>query len=187
MQRSHHCLYVPEEPRAYYFSNYVMHKINNKLGTNKCQACQLSLSSMAFRFMRESLPPCLLDEESKRSIHSSGASWNDVSKSVENVEKVIASDTQLRLVRRHCVRLTRDEQAGTHRLYFSVENTRVYHQVELQSLELENDDAKNMKFIMSKYPKYCCADDLKFGEEDSKLELMMGLYEKGILVTGTVL
>ena len=94
-------------------------------------------------------------------------------------------DSQLRLVRRHCVRLVAEKDNKTFRLYFSVENTRVYHEVDLKSVEIRLTDAKNVKFLIKKYPKFCSANDLKFGDEEARLELMMGLYEKGILIAKT--
>ena len=136
-----------------------------------------------FRFMRESLPPCLSTEESSRTIATSGAFWESNSKSVQGTENVVDLDTKLKLVRKRCIRLIYERKTKTNRLYFNVENTRIYHEVDLKSIELDSVDAKNIKFLIRKYPKFCTANDLKFGDEQSKLELVMGLYEKGILIS----
>ena len=136
-----------------------------------------------FRFMRESLPPSLSTEESSRTIATSGAFWDNNSKSVQGTENVVDLDTKLKLVRKRCIRLIYERKTKTNRLYFNVENTRVYHEVDLKSIELDSVDAKNIKFLIRKYPKFCTANDLKFGDEQSKLELVMGLYEKGILIS----
>ncbi|XP_075264800.1 ribosomal oxygenase 1-like, partial [Convolutriloba macropyga] len=144
-----------------------------------------SADEFALKFIRESLPPCLSNEESNRTILTSGAKWNNESKTVIGVENIVDMDSQLRLVRRHCVRLVAEKDNKTFRLYFSVENTRVYHEVDLKSVEIRLTDAKNVKFLIKKYPKFCSANDLKFGDEEARLELMMGLYEKGILIAKT--
>ena len=138
--------------------------------------------------MRESLPPCLSSAEHSRTIEQSGPRWNSESGSVERLSKTLNSSTPIRLVRKHCVRLVESNPGSSSsepcfQLFFSVDNTRVYHEVELQSIEIDEDDAKNISQLIETYPDFCKPEDLEFGSEDSKLELLLGLYEKAILIT----
>ena len=142
--------------------------------------------------MRESLPPCLSSDEHSRTVSQSGPKWSATRNSIINVNKALTSETPVRLVRKHCVRLVESNpnhanEESSFQLAFSVDNTRVYHEVELQSIDLENDDAMNVSQLIEAYPKFIKAEDLDFGDDDSKLELVLGLYEKAVLITENML
>ena len=64
----------------------------------------------------------------------------------------IDPDTEVRLLRANCCRLvTEDDEI---RLYYSVENTREYQEIEPQYLEVDADTAPIIETLLNSYPTY---------------------------------
>lgn len=93
----------------------------------------------------------------------------------------IDPDTELRIVRQGSVRLVTEEDAV--RIYYNVDNTREYHAMEEQFLELDSDLAPAMEHLIQTYPGFSRAQDLPCTGLDLKMTMVQDLWEKGILMT----
>ena len=85
-----------------------------------------------------------------------GERWNSSKNRVVNRVE-IDPDTEIRLIRAHCLRLvTEDNQI---RIYYCVENTREYEEVDLQSLEVDAETAPGIQALIQSYPDYLKVED----------------------------
>ena len=62
-------------------------------------------------------------------------------------------DTQVRLIRSTAVRLVQEEE-DVIKVYYSTENTREYHELEEQWLEVDSDTAPGVDFLINAYPAW---------------------------------
>uniref|UniRef100_A0A8C4KU73 Bifunctional lysine-specific demethylase and histidyl-hydroxylase n=1 Tax=Dromaius novaehollandiae TaxID=8790 RepID=A0A8C4KU73_DRONO len=76
---------------------------------------------------------------------------------------------------------TRDE-AGV-MLYYTTENSRVYHKEEPKSLEIDPEYTDSIEFLLSSYPNHVSVDTLPCEALEDKISLATLLFEKGILTT----
>ena len=77
---------------------------------------------MGKRFLRDALPPHLTEREMARTVGGNGEKWDGDKHKVVNCVG-IDPDTEVRLVRAHCLRLV-SEEGGTVRIYHLMDNTR---------------------------------------------------------------
>ena len=74
------------------------------------------------------------------------------------------------------------EEESVH-VYFSTENTREYHEVEEQSLEVGPDLAPAVEHLISSYPAWVKVEDLPLDELEDRMKVAGDLWERGILMT----
>ena len=93
----------------------------------------------------------------------------------------IDPDTEIRLIRAHCLRLVTEEDQI--RIYYCVENTREYEEIDLQNLEVDADTVPGIEALIKSYPKYIKVEDLPIQELDLKMKVVQDLWEKKLLLT----
>lgn len=135
---------------------------------------------MGKRFVHDALPPYLSQAEKRRTVQADGERWNAKKMRVCNRVE-IDPDTEIRLLRQHCVRLV--VEADTVFLYYSVENSRQYHEVDEQYLEIDCGLAPAVEALIEAYPKYIKAEDLLVDGLDLKMQLVQDLWERKIIMT----
>ena len=139
-----------------------------------------AVDQMSKKFMHSALPPFLSQKESARSVVTGGERWNaSKSRVVNRVE--LDPDTEIRLIRAHCLRLVSEESAI--KIYFNVENTREYEEIEPQFLELDSDTAPAIEALIENYPNYTKVENLPIEELDLKMKVVQDLWEKKLLLT----
>ncbi|XP_063993365.1 ribosomal oxygenase 1 [Diachasmimorpha longicaudata] len=139
---------------------------------------------MAKGHIHDSLPPVLAPLELQCSVFEDGEKMGEDGEVLNRVE--IEPDTRIRLARGHAVRLVHEEEEGW-RIYYSADNTKEYHEVEVQFLEVGEELIKGIKQIIAAYPEFIRVDDLEIEGEDNKVQVARDLWEKGLLLTNVPL
>ena len=85
------------------------------------------------------------------------------------------------MIRSTAVRLVPEEE--TVMLYYSTENTREYHEVEPQSLEIGPDLAPAVEHLVTSYPDYVKVEELPLDDLQDRMKVVGDLWERGILMT----
>jgi len=135
---------------------------------------------MGKKLMHDVLPPALELSEKARTVVGDGEKWNSSKNTVVNRVE-IDPDTNIRLIRSTAVRLVTEEDSV--HVYFSTENTREYHEVEEQSLEVGPDMAPAVEHLISSYPAWVKVEDLPLDELEDRMKVAGDLWERGILMT----
>ncbi|XP_062350379.1 ribosomal oxygenase 1 [Cinclus cinclus] len=138
-----------------------------------------AVDQRAKSFLHDCLPPVLTPTEKAQSVYGFPARWQDGGPC--NVDILITKDTEVRLLRHGIVRLC-NEEAGV-MLYYTTENSRVYHKEEPKFLELDPECTDSVEFLLSSYPNYVNVDNLPCETLEEKISLATLLFEKGILTT----
>ncbi|KAM7019533.1 ribosomal oxygenase 1 [Passerculus sandwichensis] len=138
-----------------------------------------AVDQRAKSFLHDCLPPVLTQSEKAQSVYGFPARWQDGGPC--NVDILITKDTEVRLLRHGIVRLC-NEEAGV-MLYYTTENSRVYHKEEPKFLELDPEYTDSIEFLLSSYPNYVSVADLPCESLEEKISLATLLFEKGILTT----
>lgn len=138
-----------------------------------------AVDQRAKSFLHDCLPPVLTQSEKQLSVYGFPAQWQDGSP--RNVDILITKDTEVRLLRHGIIRLC-NEEAGV-MLYYTTENSRVYHKEEPKYLEIDPEYTDSIEFLLSSYPNHVTVDALPCGTLDDKISLATLLFEKGILTT----
>jgi len=141
-----------------------------------------AVDQMGQKLMHVSLPPYLTPQESNRCVQTGGERWNSTKNRVVNRVE-IDPDTKIRLIRAHCLRLVEDSTDQTIKIYFNVENSREYEEVEPMFLEVEADLIPAFKALINSYPAYMKVENLPIGELDMKMKVVQDLWEKKLLLT----
>merc|ERR1712044_60640 len=68
-------------------------------------------------------------------------------------------------------------------VYYSTENTREYHEIEEQSLEVGSDMAPGVEHLIVNYPEWVKVEDLPLEELEDRMKVAGDLWERGILMT----
>jgi len=135
---------------------------------------------MGKKLMHDGLPPALELSEKARTVLGDGEKWNSNKNTVVNRVE-IDPDTNIRLIRSTAVRLVSEDDSV--QVYFSTENTREYHEVEEQSLEVGSDMAPAVEHLITSYPAWVKVEDLPLEELEDRMKVAGDLWERGILMT----
>ena len=160
-----------------------MNKVKNLMGKLFTYApVDNAVDQMGQKLMHVSLPPYLSTQESNRCVQTGGERWNSSKNRVVNRVE-IDPDTEIRLIRAHCLRLVEDSTDNTIKIYFNVENSREYEEVEPMFLEVEQDLVPGFKALINTYPDYMKVENLPIEELDLKMKVVQDLWEKKLLLT----
>ncbi|NXG28201.1 RIOX1 oxygenase, partial [Dromaius novaehollandiae] len=138
-----------------------------------------AVDQRAKSFLHDCLPPVLTQSEKALSVYGFPARWQDGG--TRDVDIRITKDTEVRLLRHGIIRLC-NEEAGV-MLYYTTENSRVYHKEEPKSLEIDPEYTDSIEFLLSSYPNHVSVDTLPCEALEDKISLATLLFEKGILTT----
>ncbi|XP_028580193.2 ribosomal oxygenase 1 [Podarcis muralis] len=138
-----------------------------------------AVDQKAKAFLHDCLPPVLTESEKALSVYGHPARWENGN--VQNLDVQLKKKTQVRLLQYGIVRLCNEGDATL--LYYTTENSRVYHKEEPKYCEIEPEYADGIEFLLSSYPKYVSVEDLPCATLDDKIALAAVLFEKGLLIT----
>ncbi|NWY52985.1 RIOX1 oxygenase, partial [Chionis minor] len=138
-----------------------------------------AVDQRAKSFLHDCLPPVLTQSEKAQSMYGFPARWQDGGP--RDVDILITKDTEVRLLRHGVVRLC-NEEAGV-MLYYTTENSRVYHKEEPKFLEIDPEYTDSIEFLLSSYPNHVSVSTLPCETLEDKISLATLLFEKGILTT----
>ncbi|XP_020665844.3 ribosomal oxygenase 1 [Pogona vitticeps] len=130
-------------------------------------------------FLHDCLPPVLNESEKALSVYGHPARWENGN--IQNVDVQIKGKTQVRLLRYGIIRLCNEGDSLL--LYYTTENSRVYHKEEPKYCEIEPEYADGIEFLLSSYPNFISVKALPCATLDDKIALATVLFEKGLLIT----
>ncbi|KAK7134014.1 hypothetical protein R3I94_015764 [Phoxinus phoxinus] len=138
-----------------------------------------SVDQKAKDFLHDCLPPLLNSEEKAGSVYGAPARWGGGE--ALNVTVELKSQTKIRLMRAGAARLCSD--GDTVRLYYTTENSRVYHKEEPKNIEMKAEHIDAMEFLIHSYPKFVSVASLPCETAEAKMSLAELLFEKGMIHT----
>ncbi|KAG9484174.1 hypothetical protein GDO78_009863 [Eleutherodactylus coqui] len=138
-----------------------------------------AVDQKAKAFLHDCLPPVLTPAEVDCSVYGAPARWEngDVKECIIQLEK----DTPIRFLRGGIARLCSNGEACL--LYYTTENSRVYHQEAPKSIEIEAEHVEALEYLLHCYPQYVTVESLPCEDMDVKLAVATMLFEKGLLTT----
>lgn len=130
-------------------------------------------------FIHDSMPPVLTDRERALSVYGLPIRW-EAGEPV-NVGAQLTTETEVHMLQDRIARLVGE---GDHLfLYYTVENSRVYHLEEPKCLEIYPQQADAMELLLRSYPEFVRVGDLPCDSVEEQLSLATMLYDKGLLLT----
>lgn len=133
------------------------------------------------QFMWDSMPP--LPSKAEKQLMMISNSEKMINGKIYNSVD-IDLDVEVRLLRYHCLRLTKDEEVEDNlRIYYNTDNAKYYHGEELQFLIIENKFANAVKRLIHSYPDFVAVKSLPLRKDTDKMQIVSDLWEKGLLVT----
>ncbi|KAM9202485.1 ribosomal oxygenase 1 isoform 1-T2 [Dugong dugon] len=130
-------------------------------------------------FIHDSLPPVLTDRERALSVYGLPIRW-EAGQPV-NVGAQLTTETEVHMLQDGIARLV--GEGGHLFLYYTVENSRVYHLEEPKYLEIFPQQADAMELLLRSYPEFVRIGDLPCDSVEDQLSLATMLYDKGLLIT----
>ncbi|KAL0967598.1 hypothetical protein UPYG_G00254290 [Umbra pygmaea] len=130
-------------------------------------------------FIHDCLPPMLTADEQASSVQGAPSRWEDGE--AVDVGVAIKSQTRIRLIRAGIARLCSDGEAVW--LYYTADNSRVYHKEESKSFEIKPEHTDATEFLIHEYPKFVTVDSLPCESAEDKVSLAELLFERGIIHT----
>ncbi|XP_014000450.2 ribosomal oxygenase 1 [Salmo salar] len=130
-------------------------------------------------YLHDCLPPMLTAEERASSVQGAPSRW-------ENGEAVdmgvaISGQIRVRLIRSGIARLCSDGEAIW--LYYTADNSRVYHKEEPKSVEIKPEHTNAMEFLIHAYPKFVTVGRLPCKLAEDKVSLAELLFKRGLIHT----
>ncbi|KAM6953932.1 ribosomal oxygenase 1 [Aplochiton taeniatus] len=165
-----------EDPRRAKFLSHI-ESLMQKLVTYA--PVDAAVDHKARDFLHDCLPPMLTPEELASSVQGAPARWE--SGEAVNVAMPIRNQTRIRLIREGCARLCSDGEAV--HLYYTADNSRVYHKEEPKSFEMRTEYTDAMEFLIHSYPKFVSVASLPCDSAEDKISLAEVLFERGIIHT----
>ncbi|CAL8317754.1 unnamed protein product [Merluccius merluccius] len=138
-----------------------------------------AVDEKAKEFLHDCLPPALSPEEQASSVQGASTRWGNGRPL--NVAARICSQTRVQLIRSGCARLCSDGEVI--QLFYSTDNSRVYHKEGLKSFEIKLECADAIEFLIHSYPKFVTVQSVPCDSTEEKIALAEMLFEKGIIRT----
>ncbi|XP_017267249.1 ribosomal oxygenase 1 [Kryptolebias marmoratus] len=138
-----------------------------------------AVDQKAKEFFHDCLPPVLTPDELATSAQGAPARWEGGK--VQDVGVQVTTQTQIRILRAGCARLGSD--GDTVHLYYTAENSRVYHKEELKSVEIQTEHTEAIEFLIHSYPNFVTVGSLPCDSTQDRIALAELLFEKGIIHT----
>lgn len=136
-----------------------------------------AVDQMAINYQHDALPPVLTAVEKCLTVFGTESNVN-VNGTIDEIK--ITEDVKFRLLRANAVRLVAHEDA--YRLYFHVDNSKEYHEFDLNFIELDGDAAPAIEYLIKAYPEYSSINEMPLEMEDS-LAIAKELWSRGLLMT----
>ncbi|CAL1540945.1 unnamed protein product [Lymnaea stagnalis] len=136
---------------------------------------------MGKQLMYDSMPPVLSEGEKMCSVHGAGERWDAGYNRVVGVSE-LQPDTVIKILRRGVLRLLTEEDKV--RIYYNVENARVYRSAEPNFIEIPAEWAPAVEYLINTYPEYTSIENLPLENVADQINIASTLYEKGLLITG---
>lgn len=130
-------------------------------------------------FLHDCLPPVLTPEELASSVRGAPTRWE--CGQVIDVGTHITSQTRVRVLRAGCARLCSDGEAV--HLFYTIDNSRVYHKEELKSLEIKPEHTDAVEFLIHSYPEFVTVGNFPCASAEESITLAEQLFERGIIHT----
>lgn len=137
-----------------------------------------AIDQLAKRFHHDALPPAIEEDEQRKTVFGVKNQLDAEGHLVEPV--FITPVTKVRLLRGNICRLVREE--GVYRLYFYVDNSKEYHEYEVNFIEVEDEDVNCIKKLIQSYPTYLSVEDLPHSEDEFKVAIVESLWSRGLLI-----
>lgn len=130
-------------------------------------------------FLHDCLPPLLTPDELASSVKGAPTRWERGQ--VVDAGTNITSQTRVRVLRAGCARLCSDGEAV--HLYYTIDNSRVYHKEELKSFEIKPEHTDAVEFLIHSYPKFVTVGSFPCDSAEDRITLAEQLFERGIIHT----
>lgn len=130
-------------------------------------------------FLHDCLPPLLTPDELASSVKGAPTRWEHGQ--VVDAGTNITSQTRVRVLRAGCARLCSDGEAV--HLYYTIDNSRVYHKEELKSFEIKPEHTDAVEFLIHSYPKFVTVGSFPCDSAEDRITLAEQLFERGIIHT----
>ncbi|XP_061559566.1 ribosomal oxygenase 1 isoform X3 [Phycodurus eques] len=163
-----------DDPRRTTFFSKIDHLMNKLKNFAPVDA---TVDIKARDFLHDCLPPKLTAEEAASSVHGAPARWEGGS--VRAAGAHITSQTGVGLLRAGCARLCSDGDAV--HLFYTTENSRVYHKEELKSFEIKPEHTDAVEFVIHSYPKFVSVGSFPCDSLQEKISLAKLLFKKGVI------
>jgi len=145
-----------------------------------CLPLDSSCDQMGRQLMHDALPPVLSEAEKMCSVHSAGEKWDAGQNRVMGVSEM-TPNTAVKIIRRGALRLLTEDD--TVRIYYSVDNARVYRASGPHYMEISPEMAPAVEHLINAYPEYTVVETLPMENLSEQLNVASLLYEKGLLIT----
>lgn len=142
-----------------------------------------AVDQMAKRYQHDALPPFLTSEERARTVYGTAGIVDGNNGSVDY--PLLELNTPVRLLRANSCRMLR--QGDEYRIYYHADNSKEYHEIEEQFLEIDASDAPAVEVLINSYPDFITPAELLLDDNERNLVVAQDLWEHGILMTGDVL
>lgn len=161
--------------RVRFFSHidYLMKRLRNYAPVDA------AVDQKAKDFIYDCLPPVLTPDELASTVQGAPARWEGGK--VKDLGVHITTQTQVRILRAECARLCNDGDAV--HLYYTTDNSRVYHKEELKSFEINPEHTDAVEFLIHSYPDFVTVESLPCDSAQDRIALAELLFEKGIIRT----
>lgn len=130
-------------------------------------------------FIHDCLPPALTPGELSSSVQGAPARWHRGQ--TVDVGSPITAQSKVRLIRAGCARLCSDGDMVS--LYYTTDNSRVYHKEEIKSMEVKVEHTDAVEFLIHSYPKFVSVGSIPTDHPDDMIGLVELLFERGIVHT----
>lgn len=163
-----------EDPRREDFLNHISSLMKKLVAYAPVDA---AVDQKARDFLHDCLPPVLTPAEKNSSIYGAPARWENGGTS--GLASHMKPQTRIRLIRAGVARLCSDGEEVS--LYYTVENSRVYHKEVTKSFEVKPEFTDSIEFLLHSYPKFVTVSSLPCQTAEEKISLADLLFEKGLI------
>lgn len=136
-----------------------------------------AVDQMALKYQHDALPPEITSHEQKRTVYGTKTRMN-ANGEMEDIK--IDEDTEFRLLRANIIRMIYHENSL--RVYFYADNSKEYHEYDLNYVEVEADLAPVIECLIKSYPNYVRLNQMPLSLNES-FTIVFELWGRGVLMT----
>lgn len=154
----------------------LLHKAVNELDANDLDEV---VDQLAIKYQHDALPPYYVQSEIERTVYGTKHKLKENGK-VKIIE--LSKNAKFRLTRANILRMVKCEEAL--RIYYHADNTKEYHEVDMNFIEVEEEAGILIEDLIKNYPIFQSLDDLpQEMDPEVSIGVLNELWSRGLLMT----
>jgi bifunctional lysine-specific demethylase and histidyl-hydroxylase NO66 len=138
-----------------------------------------AVDQMSKKYQQDALPPLIAPNDKPKTVFGQEVQVSNAGEAL--IPFKVQLGTRIKLLKANILRLVREENVN--RIYYHVDNSKVYHEYEPVFVEIDDCDAPAVEALIKIYPEYLQVKDLPLKDKGQMVAVVQDLWDRGLLMS----